>query len=92
MPKSTTLQNPRPDFPLFPHATGRWANKVRGKFACFGKEAVDPKGQMALKLWNQQKVDLLAGSALERTMKSPREKKVRAHLHPAVGSARASPS
>jgi integrase len=52
---------PRPDFPLFPHATGRWAKKVRGRFCYFGKVADDPKGQAALVLWLDQKDDLLAG-------------------------------
>lgn len=52
---------PHPDFPLFPHATGRWAKKVRGKFAFFGKVADDPKGEKALELWLEQKDDLLAG-------------------------------
>ncbi len=52
---------PRKDFPLFPHATGRWAKKVRGKFHYFGKIADDPKGQKALELWLDQKDDLLAG-------------------------------
>jgi hypothetical protein len=43
MVKSTTSKaasnpaKPRPDFPLFPHATGRWAKKVRGRFEYFGK-------------------------------------------------------
>jgi integrase len=54
-------QKPRPDFPLFPHASGRWAKKVRGKFVYFGKVADDPKGEAALNLWLDQRDDLLAG-------------------------------
>ena len=52
---------PRPDFPLFPHATGRWAKKVRGRFHYFGKTSDDPKGQVALGRWLEVKDDLLAG-------------------------------
>jgi len=67
MPKSTTKQapgkpaKPRPDFPLFPHATGRWAKKVRGRFVYFGKTTDDPKGTAALKKWFDEKDALLAG-------------------------------
>jgi hypothetical protein len=52
---------PREGFPLFPHTTGRWAKKVRGRFHYFGKIANDPKGTAALELWLQQRDDLLAG-------------------------------
>lgn len=52
---------PHKDFPLFPHQTGRWAKKVRGKTHYFGKTADDPAGEAALDLWLEQKDELLAG-------------------------------
>ncbi len=54
-------KKPRKDFPLFPHARGYWAKKVRQKIHYFGKVADDPKGEAALNLWLDQKDDLLAG-------------------------------
>src|SRR5947207_562936 len=54
-------EKPRHDFPLFPHATGRWAKKVRGKLEYFGKWSDDPKGERALNKWLDEKDDLLAG-------------------------------
>ena len=54
-------RKPYPDFPLFPHASGRWCKKVRGRFCYFGKVADDPDGKSALDLWLQQRDYLLAG-------------------------------
>lgn len=64
MPKSNRPERPkkpRPDFPLFPHATGRWAKKVKQRLVYFGKVADDPDGKKALEKWLDQRDDLLAG-------------------------------
>jgi len=59
--KSAKVSKPRPDFPLFPHATGRWAKKIRQKLHYFGKTADDPEGEKALNRWLDEKDELLAG-------------------------------
>jgi hypothetical protein len=49
---------PHRGFPLYAHATGRWAKRIRGRIHYFGPWA-DPQG--ALQKYLDQKDDLLAG-------------------------------
>lgn len=61
MPKPTARtkpSKPHKDFPLYAHASGRWAKKVKGKTLFFGKW---DEPQKALEKWLDQKDDLLAG-------------------------------
>ncbi len=53
-------RKPRPNFPLFSHAAGVWAKKIRGRMHYFGKWA-DP--QVALEKYLTEKEDLQGGSS-----------------------------
>jgi len=61
--KKNKPSKPYPDFPLFPHATGRWAKKICGKLHYFGYWNRSPDGdwRQALDLYQEQKDDLYAG-------------------------------
>src|SRR3954463_6857380 len=43
--KPSNPKKPYPEFPLFPHATGRWAKKIRGQMVYFGPLS-DPDGAL----------------------------------------------
>jgi integrase len=57
-PARSKPAKPCPEFPLFPHATGRWAKKIRGRLVYFGPWA-DPDA--ALTKYLAEKDDLYAG-------------------------------
>jgi len=52
---------PRPDFPMYPHCTRRWAKRIRGKIHYFGSTVADPNGVAALDRWLAVKDALLSG-------------------------------
>lgn len=59
--KSEKPSKPYAGYPLFPHASGRWAKKIRQRFHYFGTWRDDPKGERALELYLEQRDDLHAG-------------------------------
>src|ERR1700722_10292512 len=64
-PPSGKPSKPYPEFPLFPHATKRWAKKIRGRMVYFGPWD-DPEG--ALAKYDAEKAALHAG---KRPRKDP---------------------
>lgn len=59
--RAPKLRKPGKDFPLFKHARGYWAKKVRGKTRYLLKIIDDPEGKASLDAWLERKDTWLAG-------------------------------
>ncbi|HEX4000819.1 MAG TPA: hypothetical protein VHX65_19890 [Pirellulales bacterium] len=68
--KAPLVRKPHRDFPLTPHASGRWCKKVKGHFYYFGRTDRDPDGADALQNWRDRKEAILAGDELEELRES----------------------
>lgn len=62
--KTQKPRKPYPEFPLFPHAVGQWAKKIKGKLWYFGPWA-DPEA--ALKKYKKEVDEIFAGRDPRRT-------------------------
>lgn len=52
--------------PFFQHRNGRWCKKVRGRHVYFEKISDDPDGAFSLRLWSEQKKQLLSFSVTNK--------------------------
>lgn len=59
MANDTLPEKPYPGFPLYPHRSGYWAKKIRGKTHYFGR--LDAGHESAEALYERQREDLHAG-------------------------------
>lgn len=64
--KTNRPNKPYPEFPLFPNQNGQWCRKVKvgsdkPRPYYFGKWSDDPKGERALREWQDRKASILAG-------------------------------
>jgi integrase len=55
------MPKPHPDFPLYQHASGQWAKRIRGRVFYFGSWRADPDGTAAMLDYKERLPWLLKG-------------------------------